>query len=238
MYDTWHNNGLIAEYSTMIALSRLSCFHSHWKKTTNSLPNWMYFHLIDHRAGPSCHHGNIHSETHGGLLEDERVSVSSVFAEATDEIDHIPRSRLYLPCSWANTPPFLNFAFCSILSFFPQHPICIVSISRERGRGSPAQGITRRSDRRSFSPASPDILWSSHKRSFYKSSKGGLYMVNRQAMWWTCSPREVEWDPACLLAEVSNTSLFGVALNVPTLPTCPVVNTASLWCKLSEWQFM
>lgn len=58
--------------------------------------------------------------------------------------------------------------------------------------------------------AHTDILWSSHKWSFYISSWGNLFMVNMLATWWTYSLREMEWDQACLLAEVFNTTLFTV----------------------------
>lgn len=152
----------------------------------------------------------------------------------TDDTDSIFSSLPSLQlCSFPCSP---------ILPFFPQScPSSSSSLfalypSAWRERASLAQGITRRTDRRFFSPASPDILWSSHKWSFYESSYGNFSMLNRQAVWWTCSLREVEWDQACLLSEVFNTSLFRVALDVPTLPTCPVVNF--LWCKESEWQFM
>ncbi len=115
---------------------------------------------VDYGADPGCQHKNRHVEIHGHLLEDERVSVSSLFAKVlrTDDTDHIPYSCLHLPCSFAHLLALLYFPFCSILSFFLQQLICIVSISRERERGSLAQGITRRTDRRFFfPPASPSF---------------------------------------------------------------------------------
>lgn len=58
------------------------------------------------------------------------IPVSCLFAEAfrTDDTDPIPYSRLYLPCSLAR---LLALPLCSLLFFFLEHLICIVSISRE-----------------------------------------------------------------------------------------------------------
>lgn len=63
----------------------------------------------EYRADHTCRHENIHGEIHGHLLEDERVSVSSLFR--TDDTEHISYSCLYLPCSFAHLLALLYFPF-------------------------------------------------------------------------------------------------------------------------------
>lgn len=95
------------------------------------------FGLADYRADHGCQRGNSHGEIHGHMLEDERGSVSSLFAKVlrTDDTEHISYSCLYLPCSFAHLLALLDFPFfsqscpfCS-RSLFASYP----SAGRERG---------------------------------------------------------------------------------------------------------
>lgn len=147
-----------------------------------------WFGRLLYRAGPGCQWGNSRGQIHGHLLEDERVSVSSLFAEVlrTDDTDCIPYSRLNLPCSllismFCYTSLFAQSCPSSSSILFASYP------SAGRERGSLARGITRQTVRRFFSPASPDFEVLITSGVFTKVLKGNLYMVNSQAMWWSCS---------------------------------------------------
>lgn len=92
-----------------------------------------HFGLAVYRAKPGCQHGNSDGEIHGHLLEDERGSVSSLFAKVfrTDDTDHIPYSCLYLPCSFAHLLALLYFPF--LLNVFLLPPAAYLHHIHQQG---------------------------------------------------------------------------------------------------------
>lgn len=91
----------------------------------------------------------------------KEFSFSSPFAKVlrTDDRDYTSYSYLYLPCSSAHLLAPHCFPFCSVSSFFLLAAY-LHGIHQQGKRGSFAQGIMRRTDRRFFFPpsASVDIL--------------------------------------------------------------------------------